>query len=164
MNTNSMKQNSFPNQRHTTIHKPQYKENFLQVSIDEWQQAFIKLPAKSSFGLYLYLCGNQDSFNLWLSSADVQHALDISDSSYRRAVEDLLGEGYLIMRNGNPHTLDFYTTPQPTTYVKKERKKRKPSTGGGAASVSDDVISDEPPAVGKQTYASYSFSPYHWEP
>ena len=49
---------SFPNQRCITIHKPQYKENFLQVSIDEWQQAFIKLPAKSSFGLYLYLCGN----------------------------------------------------------------------------------------------------------
>lgn len=156
-------QKSYPNQSIVTIHKPQYKENFLQVSIDEWQQAYINLPAKSSFGLYLYLCGNQDTFNLWLSSADVQHALGISDSSYRRAVEDLLGEGYLIMRNGNPRTLDFYTTPQPTTYVKKERKKKKSSTGGRAAFVSDDAIPSEPPAVERQTYASASFSPYQWQ-
>ena len=67
--------------------------------------ASLHQTAKSYFGLYLYLCGNQDTFNLWLSSADIQRALGISDSSYRRAVEDLLGEGYLIMRNGNPRTI-----------------------------------------------------------
>ena len=61
--------------------------------------------------MYLYLCGNQDGFPLALSSADVQNRLRISDSSYRRAVEDLKASGYLIERNGNPRTLDFYTTP-----------------------------------------------------
>ena len=50
-------QKSYPNQSIVTIHKPQYKENFLQVAIDEWQDAFIKLP-RISFSLYLYLCGN----------------------------------------------------------------------------------------------------------
>ncbi len=140
-------QKSYPNQSIVTIHKPQYKENFLQVSIDEWQEAFIKLP-RISFGLYLYLCGNKDTYELALSSADVQKRLNVSDSSYRRAVEDLLAAGYLIMRNDKKNTMDFYTWPQPTTYVKTERKK-KSVTGGGAASaepVSIDEATCEPPA------------------
>ena len=117
-------------------------ENFLQVSIDEWQEAFMTLP-RSSFGLYLYLCGNQNGYPLSLSSVAVQQALGISDSSYRRAVEDLLAAGYLIMRNDNKHTMDFYTTPQTTTYVKKERKK-KTVTGGGAASAASVSIEEAP--------------------
>ena len=100
----------------------------------------------------------------------VQHALGVSDSSYRRAVEDLLEAGYLIARNDNEHTLDFFTQPQPTTYVKKERKKKKPAAddgGAGAAPVSMDDVSDEPPADEDTEYrkylASFSSSPYGWE-
>ena len=122
---------------------------------------------RSSFGLYLYLCGNQNGYPLSLSSVAVQQALGISDSSYRRAVEDLLEAGYLIMRNDNERTLDFYTSPQPTTYVKKERKK-KPITGGGAASAEPVSIEDapcEPPEDEELSYGTYSsFSPYRWEP
>ena len=122
---------------------------------------------RSSFGLYLYLCGNQNGYPLSLSSAAVQQALCISDSSYRRAVEDLLAAGYLIMRNDNERTLDFYTSPQPTSYVKKERKK-KPSTGGGAASAASVSIEEapyEPPEDEELSYGTYSsFSPYRWEP
>ena len=157
---------SFPNQSIVTIHKPQYKENFLQVAIYEWEESFIKLP-RISFGLYLYLCGNQDGFPLALSSADVQNRLGISDSSYRRAVEDLKASGYLIERNGNPRTLDFYTSPQPTTYVKKESKKKN-ATGGevaSAASVSIEEAPYEPPEDEELSYGTYSsFSPYRWEP
>ena len=53
-----------------------------------------------------------------------------------------------MMRNDKKNTMDFYTSPQPTTYVKKDRKK-KPSTddgGAGAAPVSMDDVPDEPPA------------------
>ena len=166
MNTIASKQKSYPNQKIITIHKPQYLENFLQVAIDEWQEAFITLP-RSSFGLYLYLCGNQNGFPLSLSSADVQKRLNVSDSSYRRAVEDLLAAGYLIMRNDNEHTLDFFTSPQPTTYVKKERKK-KSSTGGGAASAASVSIEEAPcvpPEDEEPSYSTYSsFSPCRWEP
>ena len=122
---------------------------------------------RSSFGLYLYLCGNQNGYELSLSSVAIQQALGVSDSSYRRAVEDLLAAGYLMMRNDNERTLDFYTTPQPTSYVKKERKK-KPTTGGGAAcaaSVSIDEAPYEPPEDEELSYGTYSsFSPYRWEP
>ena len=158
-------QKSYPNQSIVTIHKPRYKENFLQVAIDEWQEAFVTLP-RISLGLYLYLCGNQDGFPLALSSADVQKRLSISDSSYRRAVDDLLAAGYLIMRNDNKHTLDFYTTPQPTTYVKKKRQKKISTDGGAAAAgtVSVNVPSQEPPAFEESLPNTYSsFSLYGWE-
>ncbi|MBQ6804826.1 MAG: hypothetical protein IJP04_09250 [Clostridia bacterium] len=153
---NYEKQKTYPNQKTITIHKDPVKENFLQVNICEWQEAFATLP-RISFGLYLYLCGNQDKFHLALSSVDVQKSLGVSDSSYRRAVEDLLAAGYLIMRNGNEHTLDFYTTPQPTNYVKKERKKKN---GGAAAPVVPDAASDQPPADEEDFYPSFSFSHY----
>ena len=153
---NYEKQKTYPNQKTITIHKDPVKENFLQVNICEWQEAFATLP-RISFGLYLYLCGNQDKFHLALSSVDVQKSLGVSDSSYRRAFEDLLAAGYLIMRNGNEHTLDFYTTPQPTNYVKKERKKK---SGGAATPVVPDAASDQPPADEEDFYSSFSFSHY----
>ena len=121
---------------------------------------------RASLGLYLYLCGNQDGFPLALSSADVQKRLGISDSSYRRAVEDLKAVGYLIERNNNPRTLDFFTMPQPTTYVKKERKK-KTVTGGGAASAEPVSIEEapcEPPVYEEPPRVIYrSSSGYGWE-
>ena len=153
---NYEKQKTYPNQKTITIHKDPVKENFLQVNICEWQEAFATLP-RISFGLYLYLCGNQNKFNLALSSVDVQKSLGVSDSSYRRAIEDLLAAGYLIMRNGNEHTLDFYTTPQPTNYVKKERKKK---SGGAAAPVVPDAASDQPPVDEEDLFPSFSFSHY----
>ena len=137
----------------------------MQVANGEWQEAFAALP-RISFGLYLYLCGNQDGFPLSLSSADAQNRLKISDSSYRRAVEDLLAAGYLMMRNGKKNTMDFYTTPQPTTYVKKERKKRA-ATGGGAASAEPVFIDEDscgPSADEEPTHIVYrSSSGYGWE-
>ena len=153
---NYEKQKTYANQKIITIHKDPVKENFLQVNICEWQEAFATLP-RISFGLYLYLCGNADGFPLALSSVDVQKSLGVSDSSYRRAVEDLLAAGYLMMRNGNEHTLDFYTTPQPTNYVKKERKKK---SGGAAAPVVPDAASDQPPADEEDLFPSFSFSHY----
>ena len=160
---------TYPNQSSITIHKPQYDGNFLQVSIDEWQTAFATLP-RISFGLYLYLCGNADGFDFTLSSVAVQHALGVSDSSYRRAVEDLLAAGYLMMRNGKKNTMDFFTSPQPTDYVKKERKK-KPATDGGstaAAPVSMDAAPLLPPAYEEEEYqgryrSSSTYSLYGWE-
>ena len=159
---NYEKQKTFPNQKTITIHKDPVKENFLQVNICEWQLAFATLP-RISFGLYLYLCGNKDQFHLALSSVDVQKSLGVSDSSYRRAIEDLLAAGYLIMRNVNEYTLDFFTTPQPTDYVKKERKKKKPATDGGAAAaepVSMEDIPSEPPADDDENLPSYLLSQY----
>ena len=119
---------SYPNQSIVTIHKEPYFQDFMQVGKDEWMPAFADL-APGSFGLYLYLCGNMNNYKLALSSVAVQQALGFSDSTYRRAKEELLEKGYLIAEDGNKHKLHFYPSPQPTTYVSKKKKK------GSAASV-----------------------------
>ena len=81
-------------------------------------------------------------------------------------MEDLLAAGYLIMRNDNEHTLDFHTSPQPTSYVKKERKK-KPVTndeGAGAAPVFIDASPCEPPVQRIASHRTYTaYSPYSWD-
>ena len=157
---------SVANQSIVTIHKPQYTGNFLQVSIDEWHEAFNKLPARISFAMYIYLCSNANGFPLALSPADFMKQLNVSKSSYDRAVDDLLAAGYLMMRNDKKNTMDFYTSPQPTTYVKKESKKKN-VTGGGAASAEPVSIEEapcEPPAYEEASYNTYySSSQYGWE-
>ena len=153
---------SFPNQRTVTIHKPLYEGNFVQVDIDDWQEAFALLT-KSGFGLYLYCCSNMNGYKLGLSSAAVQNALRISDSSYRRAVEELLEKGYFIQNTTTKY--DFYTTPQPTSYVPKPKKK-KASDGGAAAPGLEETPAAEP--IEEPTKPPFSFSPtlkrsYEWD-
>ena len=154
---------SFPNQRTVTIHKPTYSRNFVQVDIDDWQEAYATLT-RSGFGLYLYCCGNKDDFKLELSSAAVQNALHISDSSYRRAVEELLEHGYFIPKNKTNTKFDFFMTPQPTSYVPKPKKKK--ASGGAAAPVLEEPPAAEP--TQEPTRPLYSSSPhlvrdYDWE-
>ena len=154
---------SFANQKTVTIHKPPYNRNFVQVDIDDWQEAYDTLT-KSGFGLYLYCCGNKDDFKLELSSAAVQNALHISDSSYRRAVEELLEHGYFILKNKTNTKFDFFTTPQPTSYVPKPKKKK--ASGGAAAPVLEEPPAAEPSQ--EPTRPLYSSSPhlvrdYDWE-
>ena len=118
--------------------------------------------------MYIYLCSNANGFPLALSPADFMKQLNVSKSSYDRAVDDLLAAGYLMMRNDKKNTMDFYTSPQPTDYVKKDYNKKKPTTGGGAASAEPVSIEEapyEPPEDEALSYGTYSsFSPYRWEP
>ena len=153
---------SFPNQRTVTIHKPLYEGNFVQVDIDDWQEAFALLT-KSGFGLYLYCCSNMNGYKLGLSSAAVQNALHISDTSYRRAVKELLKKGYFIQNTTTKY--DFYTSPQPTSYVPKPKKK-KASDGGAAAPALEEAPATEP--IEEPTMPPFSFSPaltraYEWD-
>ena len=144
---------SYPNQSIVTIHKEPYYQDFMQVGKDEWMAAFADF-SPGSFGLYLYLCGNMNNYKLALSSVAVQQALGVSDSTYRRAKEELLEKGYLIAEEGNKHKLHFYPKPQPTMY---EGKKKK---GGAAAPVT------LPPEENNTERPSYSFIPhdtYEWE-
>ena len=83
---------------------------------------------RSGFGLYLYCSGNMNGYEFSLSSQAIQNQLGISDSSYRRAIKELLENGYFL-EGVNDKTLHFYTTPQPTSYVAKPKKKK----GGAAA-------------------------------
>ena len=132
---------TYANQKIVTLHKEKYHQEFLQVGKDEWMSAFDKLP-RGAFGLYLYLCGNMNGYRLGLSSAAVQQAIGVSDSTYRRAIESLLEAGYLI-QEGNNKNLHFYTKPQPTDYVKKSAKTKTAAAPTTAAQSSLAELEEE---------------------
>lgn len=154
---------TYPNQKIVTVHKPKYSEDFLQISKEEWMDAYDKLT-RSGLGLYLYCSGNQNTYQFALSSLAIQAALGISDSSYRRAIEELLVKGYLIEGSGN--TLHFYTTPQPTTYVPKPKKAKKTPSTADAALIFDETSAAKPNNETPSNMPPRSFSPdleYSWE-
>ena len=148
---------SYPNQRKVTIHKPKYDGNFLQVSKAEWMAAYQHLN-QGEFGLYLYLCGNQDNYEFYLSSAAVQQALQVSDSTYRRAVKSLKELGYLV-EGKSERDLHFYPTPHRMMPVTDEREK-------AAAPVIFDQAATNPSATQYAVVPSHTFSghiKYGWD-
>ena len=91
---------SVPNQLTVKIQKPQYKEKFLQISIDEWIHA-AKIFPPATFKLYLYLVGNKDNFSLELSQQAVQNAIGIKKTAYHDGLNELKEAGYLKPLKGN---------------------------------------------------------------
>ncbi len=99
---------SVPNQKIVKIHKPKYKEYFLQIGIDEWQEA-LRIMTKAEFALYLYLAGNANGFNLELSRQAFENATGYKKTAYSDAVNKLIQLGYIVHKGGNFY--HFYTSP-----------------------------------------------------
>lgn len=93
----------YANQKTIIINKKKYDKNFLQIGIDEWQEAYRKLKP-TAFAIYLYLCGNKDGYHFDLSPAAIDNALGIKKTAYYSAIQQLEEENYIV--DGN-----FYTTP-----------------------------------------------------
>ena len=131
---------SVPNQRIVKIHKPKYRENFLQIGIDEWQAA-VKVMTKCEFALYLYLAGNADGFNLELSRQAFENATGYKKTAYSDAVNKLIQLGYIVHKGGNFY--HFYTSPR------RERERAQKTNGfgelpsGKGCSVSRSAISEK---------------------
>ena len=85
---------TYPNQKIIHINKNRYKANFLQVGIDEWQEAFKELKP-STFAIYLYLASNADGFDLALSQKAIENALGIKKTAYHNAIAELKEKGYI---------------------------------------------------------------------
>ena len=150
-----MKAISYANQRKVTTHKPPFEGHFLQVGKADWMTAYQNLR-RGTFGLYLYLCGHQNNYEFYLSSADVQKNLGFSDSTYRRAVEELKEMGYITIGK-NEHDFHFYTKSQLMPSVMEDE-------GAEAAPVISEPAATEPP-VGKAAQHEHfsSSSPYGWD-
>lgn len=97
-----------PNQKVIRIHKDSYNGSYLTIGTEEWQEAFKSLK-RITFGVYLYLSGNANGFELTLSRRDVMDRLGVSKDTYLRAVKELEEKGYLAHKNGP--VWNFYTTP-----------------------------------------------------
>lgn len=106
-----------PNQKIIRVHKDSYSGGYLTIGTEEWQEAFKSLK-RITFGVYLYLSGNANGFELTLSRRDVMDRLGVSKDTYLRAVKELEEKGYLTHKNGP--VWNFYTTPVNTETDTKE--------------------------------------------
>ena len=100
--------NTYPNQKIIHINKRKYTANFLQVGIDEWENAYKELKP-STFGIYLYLASNADGFDLALSQKAIENVLGIKKTAYHNAIAELESKGYITLIQGNIQS--FFTTP-----------------------------------------------------
>lgn len=98
---------SVANQKIVIINKPSYKRDFLQIGIDEWQEAYKNLKP-TSFAIYLYLASNMHGYHFELSKAAIENALNIKKTAYYTAIDELEKQGYLVLASGNLY--NFYTT------------------------------------------------------
>ena len=80
--------NTYPNQKIIHINKRKYTANFLQVGIDEWENAYKELKP-STFGIYLYLASNSDVFFLALSQKAIENVLGIKKTAYHNSIAEL---------------------------------------------------------------------------
>ena len=99
---------SFPNQNIVRINKQTYKRDFLQIGIDEWQEAS-KVLTPSAFKIYLYLASNKNGFELALSKQDIKNELGISFTRFYEAITLLKKHHYLCEDRKNH--LQFFMTP-----------------------------------------------------
>ena len=102
--------NSYPNQNIVKIHKQSYKRDFLQIGVEEWQQASKDLTP-SAFKIYLYLASNANNYNLALSKQDINNKLGISFTRYYEAISLMKKLHYLCSEGGN--YLHFFLKPNP---------------------------------------------------
>lgn len=109
-----------PNQKIIRVHKDSYDGSYLTIGTEEWQEAFKSLK-RITFGVYLYLSGNANGFELTLSRRDVMDRLGVSKDTYLRAVKELEEKGYLTHKNGP--VWNFYTTPVIEGAIEEEDTK-----------------------------------------
>ena len=70
-----------------------------------------RLLSEKGFKLYMYLISNQDNYVGGLSKVDVVAKTGISDSSYNRAVNELIEHGILVYTKTNVTDKDGISCP-----------------------------------------------------
>lgn len=109
------------NQLITISKKPRhYKENYLQISNDEWEKAFRELSS-SAFGMWLWLVRHDETFKNELSKVAFKKDLGLSDSTYERAWKELKDKGYAV-KDKKHNNLYFIL---PTVEVKEDTPKNE---------------------------------------
>ena len=91
------------NQKAFKIYKRREQKNSTDVRISDLFKNDILYACRdlkeTTFKLYIYLVSNQDGYIGGLSCSDVMAQTGISESSYKRAVKELVDKGYLVYTN-----------------------------------------------------------------
>lgn len=87
----------------------------------------------NEFKLWFYIAKNQDEYRFALSKADFCRQMNVSASTYHRAVDTLINKGYLVSKN-NSNTYCFYEgglspIEEDTLTIEISEEKRKEIDG-----------------------------------
>ena len=102
----------YPNQKRLKIHKQQGSagNSYSIITTDAIKKLFDSGLTDRGVRLWLYFASNQDGFEIDMSPAHIQKECHISDSTFKRAKEDLIAAHYLV--ETDEKTLEFYDTPR----------------------------------------------------
>ena len=104
----------FANQRTITVNKEICdKEHLYTVNnIEALEEAMFRLQTKLGIKLYLYLAKHQDKHKFELFSSDFCRLCGCSMKGYRSAFDELVKEGYLVLKLGTQTVYSFYDKSQ----------------------------------------------------
>ena len=99
-----------PNQKIFYIHRKMPDSNFLQISKENFFNAFKDLNSSATI-IYLYLASNKDGYELAFSPQAVENQLGMPVSTTRDQVAKLIEKGYLVQLKPNSNIFNFYEKP-----------------------------------------------------
>lgn len=110
-----------PNQRTITVNKEcgDKVRLYTKNCIDAIDEAAGRLHSQDGFKLYMYLAKNQDKYQFNLSSTDYMNWSRCGYKAYKSAFEELVKEGYLILKEGTKTVYTFYDKSR----VKEEQEQ-----------------------------------------
>lgn len=91
----------------------------------------------NEFKLWFYIAKNQNEYTFALSKVDFCREMNVSSSTYYRAIDSLIEKGYLVQKEENSNTYCFYE--------------------GGASPLEADSLNIEIPKEKKQEIQEFVF-------
>lgn len=91
----------------------------------------------NEFKLWFYIAKNQNEYRFALSKADFCRKMNVSASTYYRAIDSLIEKGYLVEKKDNKNTYCFFE--------------------GGASLIEEDSFFIEIPEEKKQEIENFTF-------
>lgn len=109
-----LKVNKYPNQRTITINKALCNRDntYAVINLEALEEAMYRLQTKLGIKLYLYLVKNQDKYRFNMYSSDFCKLCRCSLSGYRSAFDELVSNGYLVLKLGTETMYNFYEKSQ----------------------------------------------------
>lgn len=106
----------YPNQKLISIHKEVCDEThfYMKTNKKAMYQAMKTFHGRKAptFELWCYLSANAEDYTFALSQVAVEEAIGMKIDAYNTAVNNLIEEGYLVVREGSNTVYDFYEIPQ----------------------------------------------------
>ena len=108
-----------PNQKLIIVNKAESnkKNLYCVLNLQALDRACNVLQSKAGIKLYLYLAKNQDKYIFALSSRHFEEWAGVSKTAYDTAVQELIDNDYLVLKEGTKGTYNFYESGKETINV-----------------------------------------------